>query len=76
MFAFGIIEIMIILFLLGAGTVGAVFWVWMLIECATRESSEGNDKLVWIIIIIFTHWTGALIYLLVRRPKRIEELGK
>lgn len=76
MLALGIIEILIVLVFLGAGIGGTVFWVWMLIECATKESDTGNDKLVWILIIIFTHWIGALIYLLVRRPKRIEELSK
>lgn len=76
MLTLGIIHIMIALFFLAAGIGGTVFWVWMLIECATKESNEGNDKLVWILIIIFTHWIGALIYLLVRRPKRIEELGR
>lgn len=58
------------------GILGTIMWVWMLIDCATKEPSEGNDKLVWIIIILFTHWIGALIYWFVRRPKRREELGR
>ena len=55
--------------------VSTVFWILMMIECATKEPSNGNDKLVWIVIIVFTHWIGALIYYLVRRPQRIAELG-
>lgn len=51
------------------------FWIWMLIDCATKESSQGNDKLIWILIIVFTHWIGALIYFLVRRPERKKQLG-
>ncbi len=74
MFGFG--EILIVLFFLGIGVAGTAFWIWMLVECVTRESSEGNDKLVWILVILFTHLLGALIYLIVRRPKRIEELGR
>lgn len=54
---------------------GTVFWVIMIIECATKESSQGNTKLIWILIIVFTHWIGALIYYFVRRPQRIAELG-
>ena len=73
---FSLIEILIALFLLGIGVAGIAFWIWMLVECVTRESSEGNDKLVWVLVIIFTHWIGALIYLIVRRPKRIEEVGR
>ena len=59
---------------LGIG--GTILWIWMIVDCATKEPSEGNDKLVWILIIVLTHWIGALIYLLVRRPKRIEQFGE
>jgi hypothetical protein len=51
------------------------FWIWMLVDCATKESSQGNDKVIWILVIIFTHWIGALIYFLVRRPERKRQLG-
>lgn len=64
--------------LLGAviGIGGTVLWIWMLIDCATKEPDTGNDKVIWILIIVFTHWVGALIYFLVRRPKRIQEFGQ
>ena len=58
---------------LGIGAM--VLWIWMIVDCATKESSEGNDKLIWILVIVFAGWIGALIYLLARRPKRIEQLG-
>ena len=56
--------------------VGTVFWIWMLVDCAMNEKNEGNDKIVWIIIILLTHLLGAIIYYLVRRPQRKAELGK
>ena len=52
-----------------------VFWVWMLVDCATKEPSAGNEKIIWILVIIFTHWIGALIYFLVRRRQRKREFG-
>jgi len=52
------------------------FWIWMIVDCATNEPSEGNDKLVWIVIIVFAQIIGALIYYFVRRPKRQTELGR
>lgn len=53
---------------------GSVFWIWMIIDCATNEPNTGNDKVVWIIIIIFTQIIGALIYYFVRRrPRRFAE---
>ena len=63
-----------LLVVLGLG--GFILWVWCIIDCATKEPSEGNDKLVWIIIIVFTNWVGSLIYILVRRPKRIQQYGQ
>ena len=46
------------------------FWIWMMIDCASNESSEGNDKIVWMLVIALTGWIGALIYYVVRRPIR------
>jgi prolipoprotein diacylglyceryltransferase len=52
-----------------------VFWIWMLVECATKEPSHGNDKIVWVVVIIFTQLIGALIYYFIRRPQRIAQYG-
>ena len=56
--------------------VGMALWIWMLIDCITKEPSEGNDKIVWILVIVLVGWLGALIYLLARRPKRMAEYGQ
>lgn len=70
-----LLPLLIIIPLMVIGLALLVFWVWMLVDCATKEPSQGNDKIVWILIIVFTHWIGALIYFLVRRPQRKRELG-
>lgn len=70
------VSFFLLIFVFGFGIIGTLFWLWMLIDCATKEPSEGNDKLIWIIIIVFTHVLGALVYFVVRRPKRIKEYGK
>jgi hypothetical protein len=49
------------------------FWIWMIVECLTKET--GNDRLVWIIVLVFVPYCGALIYYLVRRPERIRLYG-
>lgn len=58
------------------GILGTGFWIWMLVECATKESDTGNTKVVWAIIIVFTNMIGATIYYFVRRPQRWKELGR
>jgi hypothetical protein len=72
-------ELVILLPLLLVGCLAlplTVFWIWMLIDCLTKESDQGNTKVAWVLVIALTHWLGALIYLLARRPQRIKELGK
>ena len=51
------------------------FWIWMLIDCVTNEPSEGHDKLIWALVILFAHGMGAIIYFMARRPDRIEKYG-
>ena len=49
------------------------FWVWMLVDCAQapEPAGDGNHRLVWILILVFTGWIGALLYfLIVRQPRR------
>jgi hypothetical protein len=53
-----------------------VLWIWTLIDCIKNEPTEGNERIVWVVIIAVTHWIGALIYLIVRRPQRKTILGR
>ncbi len=58
------------------GIAGVVLWIWMLVEVLTRETDEGNNRLIWALVIVFTHWVGALIYVLARRRERVQKLGR
>ena len=53
-----------------------VLWIWTLIDCIKNEPTEGNERIVWVVVIAVTHWIGALIYLIVRRPQRKTILGR
>jgi hypothetical protein len=48
----------------------SIFWLWMLIDALTNNSIRGTEKLIWVLVIIFTHFLGALIYFLVARGGR------
>lgn len=63
-------------FFIGLAVATTVLWVWALVDCVKYEPSEGNDKLVWVLVIALAGWIGALIYLLVRRPQRLAALGQ
>lgn len=66
-------QMLLFLLLFVAGT---ILWIWVLVDCATKEPSEGNDKIIWILVILLGQLIGALIYLFIRRPQRIQQYGK
>ena len=39
-----------------------IFWIWAIIDCAKRNFRNDLEKIIWILIIIFTSWVGALVY--------------
>ncbi len=49
------------------------FWIWMLIDCiqAPEPPGEKNHRLLWILVIVFAGWIGALIYFFVVRRARL-----
>jgi hypothetical protein len=63
-----------LLFLVVAGAVGVaafIFWIWMLIHAITNKGLDGTEKIVWVLVVLFLHFLGALIYFFVGRPKAI-----
>ena len=72
---FGVVEFAFVLLSLAFAVLSTIFWAWMLVECATKEPANGNDKIVWILIILLTHCLGALLYFFIRKPRRLAETG-
>ena len=64
------------IFLIILGFVIFAFWIWMLIDCISNEPSPGNDKIIWVLVILLLHGIGAMIYYFVRRPQRIGQFGR
>jgi len=60
----------------GIAVLATIFWLWVLLDCLTKESSEGNDKIAWVLFILLVPFLGALIYYFVRRPERVKAVGK
>ena len=65
MFGLGPAELVFLLFtLLVFG-----FWVWMLVNCLQMGPSEGNDKIIWVLVIVVLGPLGAFLYFVVQRNK-------
>lgn len=69
-----VLPIFLVFGLISLGTF--IFWIWSIIDCAQNEPSEGNDKIIWIIILLFLNFLGSLIYYFARRPERIRKYGR
>ena len=66
-----ILMVPIVILAAGIGLGALAFWIWMLVDCIKHESNEGNDRIVWVIVIIATKLVGAIVYYFARRSKRL-----
>lgn len=53
-----------------------IFWILMIIDCARRDFKNDVEKIIWILVIVFMQWIGALVYLLVVRMSNPKGLMK
>ena len=62
---FAIGGAMMLIFVL-IGLAATVFWIWMLVDAITRPM-DSTQKLIWVLVIVFLHVLGALVYFFVGR---------
>ena len=54
-----------------------VFWLWMLVDCLKRDFKKDYEKIVWVLVMIFLHLLGAVIYyFVVKIPNKKSTAGK
>ena len=53
--------------LIGLGSLAV--WIWALVDCVRRTFAGDNEKLIWVVVIVLANTIGAIIYLIVGRPK-------
>ena len=65
-----------IILVLGCSFAPLIFWIWTIIDCVQNEPAAGNDKIVWLLVIFFTNFIGALLYIIIRKPERKRLYGR
>ena len=55
----GIVVFAIIAFVILFTT---IFWIVELIDAVRRDFSDPNMKVIWVLVIMFSHVIGALVY--------------
>ena len=50
--------------------VSALFWLWCLVD-VLRHEFKGQNKIIWLLTLLFLNVLGALLYVLIGRSQRI-----
>jgi hypothetical protein len=66
----GIIGIFMFMFLAIIGLLAFVFWIWMIIDAIQNKGLSDGEKIAWVLVVIFLHCIGALLYFLIGHPKK------
>jgi len=65
-----VFGIALLLFLIPLVLALFAFWIWMLVSAIQNNGLNSTEKIVWVLVIIFLHCLGALLYFLLGHPKR------
>ncbi len=67
-FGVSVVYFLFIGMILIVSILGTVLWIWMIIDAAKNEKND--DLLVWILILVFLQFIGAVVYYFVRKRPR------
>lgn len=69
MWGFGILGLFFGLIIAAISIWAFVFWILMIVDCVKRKFKEDSEKIVWILVLVFTGIVGALIYYFIVKDK-------
>jgi hypothetical protein len=52
--------------------IGTLLMLIALIDIV-KSNFKGNDKLIWVLVVIFLHWIGALLYFIISRKQKLQD---
>ena len=56
--------------LLGLG--GLFFWVFALVDILRNNFKGDNEKMIWVMVVIFVPFLGTILYFIIGRQNRIK----
>jgi len=75
---FGIVEILLLplllIFAIPIGLALFAFWIWMLIHAIQNKGLSDGERIAWVIVLVFVHFLGAVLYFFIGKPKEIAPL--
>ncbi len=65
----GAVGLLFFLFWMALCLVGLIFWIWMLVHAIQNKGLSDMEKLLWVLVILFTNLLGAILYFFIGKPK-------
>ena len=47
-----------------------IFWIWMLVSAVQNKGLTDGEKIAWVLVLVFVHVLGAILYFFIGHPKR------
>jgi uncharacterized RDD family membrane protein YckC len=47
-----------------------VFWICMLVSAIQNKGLTEGEKIAWVLVMVFVHCLGAILYFFIGHPKR------
>ena len=48
-----------------------IFWLWMLVDCLKNPRLHGNEKLIWVLVVIILPFIGSLLYFFIAKEQSV-----
>ena len=65
-----VVLLMILAVVIPLAVASFVFWIWMLISAIQNKGITEGEKIAWVLVMVFVHFLGAILYFFVGHPKR------
>ena len=65
-----ILILAVMLVMLPIALAAFAFWIWMLISAVQNKGLSEGEKIAWVLILVFVHCLGAILYFFIGHPKR------
>lgn len=56
------------------GILALALWIWALLSAIQNPAIDGTMRIVWVLVIVFTGFIGAIIYFLVAKKSHTRAL--
>ncbi len=63
-------PLLLLLFIIPLALLATAFWIWMLVSAIQNKGLSDTESICWVLVMVFLHFIGALLYHAIGHPKR------